>query len=166
MFFSGEGWWACLPFLALQATTNANAYNDDDYDDDMLITGVKIIIIITAVGSQMYNSRRCNYIRAIAAEKIHFSSTPQPLWLLLDLFPAAAEFPCEMSAPSPIPPVTDKEAVYKIACSRAIKMPCWDHKSFNRFVQLGRKMLLLLLLLFFFSWSSCWSPTCHLLRVQ
>lgn len=57
------------------STSDAN--NDHDYDDDMLITGVKIIIIITAVGSQMYNSPRCNYIRAIAGEKIHFRSTPQ-----------------------------------------------------------------------------------------
>lgn len=57
---------------------NADADNDHDYDDDMLITAVKIIIAITAVGSQMYNSPRCNYIRAIAREKIHFRSTPQP----------------------------------------------------------------------------------------
>lgn len=57
--------------------STSDASNDHDYDDDMLITGVKIIIIITAVGSQMYNSPRCNYIRAIAGEKIHFRSSPQ-----------------------------------------------------------------------------------------
>lgn len=66
---------------------NTDADNDRDYDDDMLITGVKIIIVIAAVGSQMYNSRRCNYVRAIAGEKIHLGSTSQPLWLLLDLLP-------------------------------------------------------------------------------
>lgn len=60
------------------STSNADADNDHDYDDDMLITGVKIIIIITAVGSQMYNSPRCNYIRSLAGEKIHFRSTRQP----------------------------------------------------------------------------------------
>lgn len=96
---------------------NIDADNDHDYDDDMLITGVKIIIIITAVGSQMYNSPRCNYVCALAGEKIHFRSTWQPCLTVLD--------PGEMSAPSLFPPVSDKEAVYKSVCSKQLRCHVW-----------------------------------------
>lgn len=50
--------------------------------------------------------------------------------------------PRETSAPSPFPPVGDKEAVYQTVCSQAIRTPRWDHQSFNCFIQLGRKMSL------------------------
>lgn len=132
--FPGERWRARLQILAHGAMTTRN---DHDYDDDMLITGVKIIIIITAVSPQMYNSPRCNYFCAVAEEKIPFRSSPQPIRLSRICFSG------ETSAASPFLPVGDKGAVYQPACSRAIRRPRWDHKSFNCFVQLGRKMLLL-----------------------
>lgn len=72
LFFPGEKWASSPPDSRSRSDDNAAADNDHDYDDDMLITGVKIIIIIAAVGMQMYNSLRCNYFCAVTGEKIHF----------------------------------------------------------------------------------------------
>lgn len=140
LFFPGEKWASSPPDSCSRSNDNAAADNDHDYDDDMLITGVKIIIIIAAVGMQMYNSPRCNYICAVTGEKIHFRSNLQPPPPLpsMELY----LFPHETSAPSPFPPVGDKEAVYQTVCSQAIRTPRWDHQSFNCLIQLGRKMLL------------------------
>lgn len=44
------------------------------YDDDVLIAAMKIILIITAVGSQMHNLLCYNYIHALAGERINFES--------------------------------------------------------------------------------------------
>lgn len=62
-----------MGFNSFPSYAHDNGVNDER-NDDVLMTVVKIMITITAVSSQMHNSVCFNWIHAMAGEKIHFRS--------------------------------------------------------------------------------------------
>lgn len=70
LFLWRSSTWILIPFPCCTHDDEDN----DERNDDVLMTVVKIMITITAVSSLMHNSVCSNWIHAMAGEKIHFRS--------------------------------------------------------------------------------------------